>query len=89
MIAALKSKGVPVIWVGLPAIRGSKATGDMSYLDELYRERAEREPELFTSTFGTDLSMKTAIMQCKVQISRVKSGGCVPPTGCISPRPGR
>jgi uncharacterized protein len=42
MIAALKSKGVPVIWVGLPAIRGSKATGDMSYLDELYRERAER-----------------------------------------------
>jgi uncharacterized protein len=42
MIAALKSKGVPVIWVGLPAIRGSKATSDMSYLDELYRERAER-----------------------------------------------
>jgi uncharacterized protein len=42
MIAALKSKGVPVIWVGLPAIRGTKATNDMSYLDELYRERAER-----------------------------------------------
>jgi len=42
MIAALKSKGVPVIWVGLPAIRGTKATGDISYLDELYRERAER-----------------------------------------------
>jgi lysophospholipase L1-like esterase len=42
MIAAVKSKGVPVIWVGLPAIRGAKATSDMSYLDELYRERAER-----------------------------------------------
>jgi len=42
MIAALKSKGVPVIWVGLPAIRGTKASSDMSYLDELYRERAER-----------------------------------------------
>ena len=42
MIAALKSKGVPVIWVGLPAIRGTKASGDVSYLDELYRERAER-----------------------------------------------
>src|SRR5262249_58183685 len=41
MIAALKSKGVPVIWVGLPAIRGTKSTSDMSYLDELYRERAE------------------------------------------------
>ena len=42
MIAALKSKGVPVIWVGLPAIRGTKATSDMSYLDEFYRARAER-----------------------------------------------
>src|SRR5215469_6228130 len=42
MIAALKSKGMPVIWVGLPAIRGTKATIDMSYLDELYRERAEK-----------------------------------------------
>ncbi len=42
MIAALKSKGVPVIWVGLPAIRGAKSTTDMSYLDELYRARAEK-----------------------------------------------
>jgi hypothetical protein len=42
MIAVLKSKGVPVIWVGLPAIRGTKATSDISYLDELYRERAEK-----------------------------------------------
>jgi lysophospholipase L1-like esterase len=42
MIAALKSAGAPVIWVGLPAIRGTKSTGEMSYLDELYRARAER-----------------------------------------------
>ncbi|MGN6748303.1 MAG: DUF459 domain-containing protein [Xanthobacteraceae bacterium] len=42
MIAALKSKGVPVVWVGLPAIRGTKATSDINYLDELYRERADR-----------------------------------------------
>jgi uncharacterized protein len=33
---------VPVIWIGLPAIRGTKASSDISYLDELYRERAER-----------------------------------------------
>ena len=49
MIAALKSKGVPVIWVGLPAIRGSKATSDMSYLNELYRERAERAGIIFVN----------------------------------------
>jgi hypothetical protein len=42
MIAALKSRGVPVVWVGLPALRGTKSTGEMSYLDELYRERAEK-----------------------------------------------
>ena len=42
MIAALKTKGVPVLWVGLPALRGQKSTSDMAYLDELYRERAER-----------------------------------------------
>jgi uncharacterized protein len=43
MIAALKSKGVPVLWVGLPAVRGTKSTSDMSYLDELYRAHAEKD----------------------------------------------
>jgi hypothetical protein len=40
MIAVLKSKGVPVIWVGLPAIRGTKGTSDMLFLDSLYRDEA-------------------------------------------------
>jgi uncharacterized protein len=38
MIAVLKSKGVPVVWVGLPAIRGPKGTSDMLFLDSLYRD---------------------------------------------------
>jgi uncharacterized protein len=41
-IAALKSKGVPVIWVGLPPIRGARSSGDVAYLNEFYRSRAER-----------------------------------------------
>jgi uncharacterized protein len=40
MIAVLKSKGVPVVWVGLPAIRGPKGPSDMLFLDSLYREAA-------------------------------------------------
>jgi hypothetical protein len=40
MIGVLKSKGVPVLWVGLPAIRGAKPTADMLFLDSLYREAA-------------------------------------------------
>ena len=39
-IAVLKSKGVPVLWVGLPAIRGTRSTADMVYLNDLYRDRA-------------------------------------------------
>lgn len=42
MITALKSKGVPVIWVGLPAIRGPRATADISYLDDLYHAEADK-----------------------------------------------
>ena len=42
MIAVLKSKGVPVLWVGLPAIRGTKSTADALYLDSLYRDAAGR-----------------------------------------------
>jgi hypothetical protein len=40
MIAVLKSKGVPVLWVGLPAVRGTKSTSDMLFLDSLYRDAA-------------------------------------------------
>jgi hypothetical protein len=40
MIAVLKSKGVPVLWVGLPAVRGPKATSDTLFLDSLYRKAA-------------------------------------------------
>jgi uncharacterized protein len=41
-IAALKSKGVPVIWVGLPPLRGARSSSDAAYLNELYRARTER-----------------------------------------------
>jgi uncharacterized protein len=40
MIGVLKAKGVPVLWVGLPAVRGTKATSDMLFLDSLYRDAA-------------------------------------------------
>src|SRR3984893_5357274 len=40
MIGVMKSKGVPVLWVGLPAVRGPKATADTLFLDSLYRDAA-------------------------------------------------
>jgi hypothetical protein len=42
LAAVLKTKGVPVLWVGLPAIRGPKGTADMLFLDSLYREGAAK-----------------------------------------------
>jgi uncharacterized protein len=40
MVGVLKSKGVPVLWVGLPVVRGPKATADTLFLNSLYREAA-------------------------------------------------
>ena len=42
MIGVLKSRGVPVFWVGLPAVRGTRATSEAVYLNDLYRGRAEK-----------------------------------------------
>jgi uncharacterized protein len=42
MIGVLKSKSVPVLWVGLPVVRGPKATADTLLLDSLYRDVATK-----------------------------------------------
>ncbi|WP_210209490.1 SGNH/GDSL hydrolase family protein [Undibacter mobilis] len=50
-IAALKSKGVPVFWVGLPPIRGTKSTADTGYLNDLYRARAEKAGAVYVDVW--------------------------------------
>ncbi|MBR1235443.1 SGNH family hydrolase [Bradyrhizobium sp. AUGA SZCCT0182] len=42
MIGILKSKGVPVLWVGLPAVRGVKGTSDSLFLNALYRDASAK-----------------------------------------------
>lgn len=42
LIAVLKSKGVPVYWVGLPPVRGTRSTAEIAYLNDLFRSHAER-----------------------------------------------
>lgn len=41
-IAALKSKGATVVWVGLPPVRGSKTSSDIAYLNDLFHSRADK-----------------------------------------------
>ncbi|MEA2933364.1 MAG: uncharacterized protein QOD74_10, partial [Variibacter sp.] len=42
VIAAAKAKRVPVLWVGLPPLRGNRARADIAYLNDIYRSRAEK-----------------------------------------------
>ena len=71
-VAALKSKGVPVIWVGLPPVRGPKAMADTAYLNDLFRAQAEKNGIIFVdvwdgfvdeagkySTYGPDVDGQT------------------------------
>ena len=78
MIAALKSKGAPVLWVGLPSIRGPRSTGDMSYLDELYRERAEKAGIVYVDIWDgfVDENGRYAVQgpDFEGQIRRLRSG---------------
>jgi hypothetical protein len=41
-IAALKTAGVPIFWVGLPPLRGARAGADIPFLNDLYRSRADK-----------------------------------------------
>ena len=50
-VAALKSANIPVLWVGLPSIRGQKSTADALYLNEFYRARAEAAGILYVDVW--------------------------------------
>ena len=39
---AFKARGIPLIWVGLPAMKSERFSGDMERLNEVIRERAGR-----------------------------------------------
>ena len=83
-IAALKSAGVPVFWVGLPSIRGPKSTSDLQYLDDLYRARAEKAGISYIDVWDGFVD-EAAALSLRVRTSRARSAGCVPTTACISP----
>jgi hypothetical protein len=51
MIAVLKSANVPVLWVGLPSIRGARSTSDAQYLNEQYRAAADRNGIIYVDVW--------------------------------------
>jgi uncharacterized protein len=45
-IAALKTAGVPIFWVGLPPLRAGRAAADIPFLNDLYRSRRQNRHRL-------------------------------------------
>jgi hypothetical protein len=41
MIAVLKGSGVPVLWAGIPPIRGPRSRDDLAFLNDIYRASAQ------------------------------------------------
>jgi hypothetical protein len=41
MIAVLKGNGVPVLWAGIPPIRGPRSRDDLTFLNDIYRASAQ------------------------------------------------
>jgi len=77
-LAALKTSGVPVFWVGLPPLRGLKASSDISFLNDLYRSRADRAGIIFVDVWDGFVDEDGRLGQSgpdyEGQIRRLRSG---------------
>lgn len=60
-IAALKSRGVPVLWVGLPPIRGTKSTANVQYLNDLFRAHAEKAGITYVDVWDGFVDRKSVV----------------------------
>jgi hypothetical protein len=77
-LAALKTSGVPVFWVGLPPLRGQKASSDILFLNDLYRSRADRAGIIFVDVWDGFVDEDGRYAQSgpdyEGQIRRLRSG---------------
>ena len=88
MIGVLKSKGVPVLWVGLPAVRGQRATSDMLFLNSLYRDAAGKAGITYVDVWDGFVDEAGRFLQ-RGPTSKARPASCAPTTACISPSPAR
>jgi uncharacterized protein len=77
-IAALKTSGVPVFWVGLPPLRGQRAAADIPYLNDLYRGRADKAGIIFIDVWDGFIDEEGRYVQygpdVEGQTRRLRSG---------------
>lgn len=77
-IAALKTSGVPVFWVGLPPLRGQRASADIPYLNDLYRGRADKAGIIYIDVWDGFVDEEGRFVQSgpdvEGQIRRLRTG---------------
>jgi hypothetical protein len=61
-LSVVKSKGVPVLWVGLPAIRGTRSRSEVSYLNDLFRNRVEKAGSIYVDVWDGFIDEDGAFM---------------------------
>ena len=72
-IAALKSANVPVLWVGLPSIRGQKSTADAQYLNDLYRAESEKAGILYVDVWDGFVDEQGRFSTQRARTSKARS----------------
>jgi hypothetical protein len=63
MIAAVRTANVPVLWVGVPAVRGAKSTADLQYLNDIIRPRVEKAGFIFVNVWDGFVDERGNFMQ--------------------------
>ena len=63
MIAVLKTANVPVLWVGVPAVRGTKSTSDLQYLNEVVRPHVEKAGLIYVDVWDGFVDERNSYMQ--------------------------
>ena len=79
---------MPVLWVGLPSVRGTRATSDMVYLNDLYRGRAEKAGIVYVDVWDGFVDEAGNYNNYMARTSRARRGACAPATACTSPSAG-
>ncbi|WP_183044341.1 SGNH/GDSL hydrolase family protein [Pseudorhodoplanes sinuspersici] len=63
MISVLKTANVPVLWVGVPAVRGTKSTSDLQYLNEIVRPHVEKAGVIYVNVWDGFVDERNNFMQ--------------------------
>ncbi|MFZ5690486.1 MAG: DUF459 domain-containing protein [Pseudomonadota bacterium] len=63
MLAAVRTANVPVLWVGVPAVRGAKSTADLQYLNDIIRPRVEKAGFIFVNVWDGFVDERGNFMQ--------------------------